>query len=320
MSFSNQSCSNPSTFLLTGVPGLESQHIWIAIPLCIMYIITLLGNGAVLFVVKQDVTLHEPMYYFLSMLAVIDLVFSTAVVPKMLSVFWLDDREISYEFCFLQMFFILFLTAMESGVLLAMAIDRYVAICKPLRYKAILTNPKIALMGLLSLARGVTVVPPLTCLLTSLSYCRTNVIPHSYCDHVTVVKLATTDTSVSDLYSIVVATGLVGVDAICIAFSYGMILHSLLRLPSHEARHKAFSTCSSHIGVILLFYSGGILSMYLHMLGLSIPRHSHVLFADVYFVLIPMLNPVIYGMKTKQIRKQILKLFCPRKLFAEVTI
>nr|XP_006126623.1 olfactory receptor 52E2-like [Pelodiscus sinensis] len=309
MSASNQSCPDPSLFLLTGIPGLESQHVWIAIPICIIYIMALLGNGVVLFVVKQNVTLHEPMYYFLSMLAVIDLVFSTAVVPKMLSIFWLDSREISYESCFLQMFFIYTFAAVESGVLLAMAIDRYVAICNPLRYKAILTNLKIALIGLLSLARAVGIVTPFICFLTSLPYCKSTVIPHSYCEHMAILELAGTDMLVSDKYSVVVATTLVGGDSICIAFSYGMILCSVLRLSSHEARLKAFSTCGSHLCVILLFYVGGLLSMYLHMFDLILPHHTQVLLADLYLVVPPMLNPVVYGLKTKQIRDRVFKLF-----------
>ncbi|XP_006126619.3 olfactory receptor 52E4-like [Pelodiscus sinensis] len=314
MSASNLSCPNPPTFLLTGIPGLESQHVWIAIPFCLMYVLALLGNGTILFVVKQDVTLHEPMYYFLSMLAVIDLVFSTAVVPKMLSIFWLDSGEISYESCFLQMFFIHTFTAVESGVLLAMSYDRYVAICNPLRYKTILTNPKIAMIGLLSLARGLAVVTPLTCLLTSLPFCKTNVIPHSYCEHMAVVELASTYSEVSDLLNVVVATALVVADSICISFSYGMILRSVLRLSSHEARLKAFSTCSSHLCVILLFYMGGLLSMYLHMFDLILARHTQVLLADLYLVVPPMLNPVVYGLKTKQIRDRVFKLFGQRKI------
>ncbi|XP_074866190.1 olfactory receptor 52K2-like [Carettochelys insculpta] len=316
MSAFNQSCPNPDTFLLTGIPGLESQHVWIAIPFCIMYVIALLGNGAVLYVVNKDETLHEPMYYFLSMLALIDLVFSTAVVPKMLSILWLDSKEISYESCFIQMFFIHTFTVMESGVLLAMSYDRYVAICSPLRYKTILTNTKIALIGLMSLARGVGVITSLICFLTNLTYCKTNVIPHSYCEHMAVVELARTDSAVSDRYSVVVATALVGADSICIAFSYAMILRSVLRLSSHEARLKAFSTCGSHICVILLFYVGGLLSMYQHVFDMGFTRHTQVLLADLYLIIPPMLNPVIYGMKTRQIREQVFKLMGRRKILA----
>ncbi|XP_074868683.1 olfactory receptor 52E4-like [Carettochelys insculpta] len=277
----NQSCPNPSTFLLTGIPGLETQHIWIAIPICLMYMITLLGNGAVLFIVKQDETLHEPMYYFLCMLALIGMLFSTTVVPKMLSIFWLDSKVISYKSCFIQMFFVLFLVTVESGVLVAMAVDRYVAICNPLR---------------------------------------TNVIPHSFCDHVAVVNLATSDTSVSDSYIVAVAPVIVVADYICIAFSYGMILRSVFRLSPHEVRFKALSTCGSHFCILLFFYLGGIFSMYLHVFDLRVPHHIHTLVSDLYFVFTPMLNPVIYGMKTKQIRKWIFKLFGQKWIFAESSV
>ncbi|XP_030411242.1 olfactory receptor 52B2-like [Gopherus evgoodei] len=285
-----------------------------------MYVIALLGNGTVLFIVKQEQTLHEPMYYFLSMLAVIDLVFSTAVVPKMMSIFWLDSRDISFEACFLQMFFIHTFTVVESRVLLAMSLDRYMAICNPLRYNTIITSPKIAQIGLLSLARGVGVVMPLTCLLTSLPYCKMNVIPHSYCEYMAVMELACADSAVTDLYSIVVAAALVETDFVFIAFSYGIILRSVLRLSSQEARLKAFSICGSHVCVILLFYLGGLFSMYLHIFKLGLAPHIQVLVADLYLVVPPMLNPVNYGIKSKQIRKGVFKLFGQRKSLAEPSI
>lgn len=308
MSSSNQTNANSLPFLLTGIPGLEDLHIWFSIPFCFMYIMTLLGNIMILLAVRLDKSLHEPMYYFISMLAVIDLIFSTAVVPKLLGVFWLGSREIVFEACFIQMFFIHTSTAVESGVLLAMSFDRYIAICNPLRYSTILTSSRTTQIGLLSLARGAAVMTPLMCLLTSLPYCKSRVIPHSYCEHMAVVKLACADPSVSDLYSIIVATLLVGTDSVFITLSYGMILRSVLRLPSQEARLKALSTCGSHICIILLFYIGGLLSMYLQMFSFGLAPHVQVLVADFYLTVPPMLNPFIYGLKVKQIRRGIFRL------------
>ncbi|NXK54791.1 O52K1 protein, partial [Chauna torquata] len=308
MSSPSQSNSSSLPFLLMGIPGLEDLHIWFSVPFCFVYIMTLLGNSTVLLAVRLDKNLHQPMYYFISMLAVIDLIFSTAVVPKMLGVFWLGSREIVFEACFIQMFFIHTFTAVESGVLLAMSFDRYVAICKPLRYTTILTSTRTIQIGLLSLARGAAVMTPLMCLLTSLPYCKTRVIPHSYCEHMAVVELACADPSVSDLYSVVMATLLVGTDSVFITFSYGMILRSVLRLPSREARLKALSTCGSHISIILLFYVGGLLSMYLQMFSFGLAPHTQVLVADFYLTVPPMLNPIIYGIKMKQIRGGVFRL------------
>ncbi|NXB97864.1 O52K2 protein, partial [Orthonyx spaldingii] len=307
MSAPNRSNTSPP-FLLMGIPDLEVFHVWISIPFCVTYNMTLLGNILVLLAVGLDRSLHEPMYCFIAMLAVIDLVFSTAVVPKMLSVFWLGSREIGFEACFIQMFFIHTFTAAESGLLLAMSLDRYVAICHPLRYSTILSGPRAVQAGLLSLARAVGVMVPLMCLLTSLPYCSSRVIPHSYCEHMAVVGLACAHTAPSHRYSLGMATLLVGTDSALIAFSYCMILRAVLRLPAHRARLRAFGTCGSHAFVILIFYVGGLLSMYLQVFTLSLAPHVQVLVADFYLTVPPMLNPLVYGVKVKQIQEGICKL------------
>ncbi|XP_015283941.1 PREDICTED: olfactory receptor 51E2-like, partial [Gekko japonicus] len=174
-------CSNPTTFILMGIPGLEAAHFWIAFPFCSMYVIALLGNVTVLCVVKREPTLHLPMYHFLCMLATIDLVLCTSTVPKMLGIFWFHSHTIGIKACVAQMFFIHGFSAVESGVLLAMAFDRYVAICAPLRYTAILTSSVIAKIGWAAFMRGIGFMTPLTCLVSRLPFCGSNVIAHSYC-------------------------------------------------------------------------------------------------------------------------------------------
>ncbi|KAM9300304.1 LOW QUALITY PROTEIN: olfactory receptor 52K2-like [Morus bassanus] len=285
-------------------PGLEALHVRISIPFCFTYIMTLLGNNMGLLTVRLDKSLHEPMYYFISTSAVISLIFSTAVVPKMLGVFWLDTREISFQACLIQMFFTHTFTAVESGVLLAMSFDQYIAICNPLRYNTILTSSR-TVQALLSLARGPGVMTFLMCLLTSLPYCKTRVIPRSYCEHMAMVELAA-NPSVSDLYSLIVATLLVGTDSVFITFSYGMILKSVMRLPSQEAC-LALRTCRSHVSIILLFYIGGLFSMYPRMFFFGLVPHIQVLVADFYLTVPPMLRPLI-GIKMKQIQEGIFKL------------
>ncbi|XP_009708150.1 PREDICTED: olfactory receptor 52K2-like [Cariama cristata] len=305
MSYPNH--SSPSSFILTGIPGLEDVQFWIAFPFCTMYFMAVLGNITLLLVIRMDSNLHLPMFYFLSMLAAIDLVLTTSTMPKLLSIFWFRSHEINFEGCVAQMFFIHSFSMVESGVLLTMAFDRYVAICKPLRYSAILTGPTIAKLGLAAAVRGITIMTPVMCMVTSLSYCGPHVIHHSYCEHMSVVKLACGDTRPNSIYGITAATVVVGSDSILITVSYMLILREVIGL-SREARLKSFSTCGSHIGVILLFYTPGLFSFYTQRWGQSIPAHLRILMADLYLLVPPMLNPLIYGMRTKPIWDRVVSL------------
>nr|XP_006126624.1 putative olfactory receptor 52P1 [Pelodiscus sinensis] len=308
--------SSPSTFFLMGIPGLEAKHFWIAFPFCAMYLVALLGNSTLLFVIKTEPSLHLPMYYFLCMLAGIDLVLTSSTVPKILSIFWFRSHEIGFECCMVQMFFIHGFSAVESGVLLAMAYDRYIAVCRPLHYSAILTDAVIAKMGSAAFLRGLGLMTPLTCLVSRLPYCGPRLISHSYCEHMAVVKLACGGTTPNDVYGITAATFVVGSDSIFIAVSYILILQAVLNLSSREARWKSFSTCGSHVCVILVFYTPGLFSFYTQRWGQNIPMHIRILLADLYLLVPPMLNPIIYGMKTKQIRGRLLRLFYPKRIQA----
>ncbi|NXW07894.1 O52K1 protein, partial [Fregetta grallaria] len=306
MSYPNH--SGPSSFILTGIPGLEDAHFWIAFPFCTMYFMAVLGNITLLLVIRMDPSLHLPMFYFLSMLAAIDLVLTTSTMPKLLGIFWFHSHEINFEGCVAQMFFIHSFSTVESGVLLTMAFDRYLAICKPLHYSAILTGPTIVKLGLAAVVRGITIITPLTCMVTSLSYCGPRIIRHSYCEHMSVVKLACGDTRPNSIYGITAATVVVGSDSILIAVSYMLILREVIGLSSRKARLKSFGTCGSHIGVILLFYMPGLFSFYTQRWGQRIPAQLHILMADLYLLVPPMLNPFIYGMRTKPIRERVLSL------------
>ncbi|XP_034616960.1 olfactory receptor 52E4-like [Trachemys scripta elegans] len=304
--------TNPSTFILVGIPGLEAAHVWISIPFCTMYIIAILGNFTILFIVRRERSLHGPMYYFLCMLAVTDLVISTTTIPKMLSNFWFNSREISFSACLIQMYFIHCFSTMESGILLAMAFDRYVAICHPLRHSTILTNSVVAKIGLgLVLRSGILALlyPFLT---KQWPYCRTNIIPHSYCVHIAVVKLACADIRISSYYGLFDLFSVIGMDVFFIAVSYTLILRAIFRLPTKDARLKTFGTCISHLCAILALYIPEFFSL-MYRFGHSVPLHFLILIANVFHPVPPVLHPIIYGVRTKQIRGRLLQLFTQKE-------
>ncbi|XP_048349938.1 olfactory receptor 52I2-like [Sphaerodactylus townsendi] len=301
--------SSPSAFFLIGISGLESAHPWLGLPFCIMYIVALLGNSALLLAIRLDRTLHNPMFYFLGMLGVIDVVMATSTVPKMLDIFWEGSPKIGSNACFIQMFLIHSVTAMESGVLLAMAFDRYVAIGHPLRYEAILTPRRVAQIGLAILVRGVLFMVPLSWMVSNLPYCASRRIPHSYCEHMAVVKLACVDSTASHVYIVAGSTLIVGSDTAFIAVSYGLVLRAVRKLSEKAEQLKAFSTCSSHLCVMLLYYLPGMASIYMQGFRQGAPPHAQVLLADLYLILPPTLNPVIYSIRMKQVRKALRRVF-----------
>ncbi|XP_030055161.1 olfactory receptor 51E2-like [Microcaecilia unicolor] len=306
---SNATGFSHSSFILIGIPGLEAAHIWIAFPLCSIYIITLLGNTTILFIIKTEPSLHEPMYIFLSILAVIDLLLSTSTMPKMLMLLWFDRTEISFDACLIQMFLIHSLSAIESTILVAMAFDRFIAICHPLTHASILTIPVIAKVALMAIVRGVLFFAPFPLLIMRLPFCRNNVLSHSYCVHQDVMKLACADITPSIVYGLLAILLVMGVDSLLIFLSYVIILRTVLKLASRQERLKAFNTCVSHLCAVLTFYIPLIGLSVIHRFGNSLAPTAHNFMGNVYLLVPPALNPIVYGVKTKQIRRRALKIF-----------
>ncbi|XP_076968244.1 olfactory receptor 51F1-like [Tamandua tetradactyla] len=302
------SMSNFPTFLLTGIPGLQSVHAWISIPFCCLYVTAISGNAMVLFVIITQQSLHEPMYYFLSLLSAADLGLTVSTMSTTLGIFWFDSSEISLDTCIIQMFFLHGFTFMESGVLVAMAFDRYVAICDPLRYTTILTNSRIIQMCTLVMICTVLLIVPLLLLLKQLSFCRDNVLSHSYCYHPDVLKLACSDTQANSICGLIDLILTIGIDTSCIVLSYLLIIRSVLNITSPEERHKVLSTCVSHIGAVAIFYIPMMSLSLLHRYGHSAPKLVHSTMANIYLLLPPVLNPIIYSVKSKQICKAVFNL------------
>ncbi|KAM4697243.1 olfactory receptor 52K2-like [Discoglossus pictus] len=302
--------THPHTFILLGIPGLEAIHCWLSIPFCFMYMVAFIGNCTIFFIIIFEKSLHEPMYIFVAMLSATDIVLSSSTLPKMLSIFWFNSHEILFEACLTQMFFIHSFTAMESGFFLAMALDRYVAICNPLRHTSILNNTTVLVIGLSVVVRAVVFFSPHPFIVKTLVFCESNIIPHTYCEFMAVMKLSCGDSSVSENYSMIVAALIGAFDLLCTTTSYTLIIQSVFMLPSKEASFKAFKTCTSHICVILVFYSTAVFTFLMRRLNYQIAPQTHITVANIYLLVPPMLNPIIYGVRTKKIRQRIVSIVC----------
>ncbi|XP_062054171.1 olfactory receptor 52A5-like [Lepus europaeus] len=310
----NGSVFMPSVFTLIGIPGLESVQCWIGIPFCAMYIIAVVGNSLIIVIVKNENSLHMPMYMFLAMLAATDIALSTCILPKMLGIFWFNMPEISFDACLLQMGLIHSFQATESGVLLAMALDRYVAICNPLRHATFFSRQLLTYIGVAVTLRPIILtIPSLLLIKCRLRLYRTTIVAHSYCEHMAIVKLAAEDVRVNKIYGLFVAFTILGFDIIFITLSYLQIFITVFQLPEKEARFKAFNTCIAHICVFLQFYLLAFFSFFAHRFGSHIPPYVHILLSSLYLLVPPFLNPIVYGVKTKQIRDNVLKMFCSKQ-------
>ncbi|KAM6172894.1 olfactory receptor 51A4-like [Erethizon dorsatum] len=309
MELTNSSWFQPTSLLLMGIPGLEAVQIWFSIPLCIMYLIAFLGNCTILFVIKTTSTLHEPQYIFLSMLAATDVGLSLSTLPTVLKVFLLNHREVEFHLCLTQMFFIHTFSSMESAILLAMAFDRFVAVRNPLRYTVVLTLHRITGMGFVAVVRGVVLMAPLPILLKRLPFCKGVILSHGYCYHPDVMKLACGPVRVNIVYGLSLVFCSFGIDSVFIVISYIFILKTALGIASGDGQFKALNTCVSHIFTVFIFYVPLIMLALIHRFGAFKSPILHVTMANLFLFLTPVLNPLVYSLKTKQIRSAVGKVF-----------
>lgn len=300
-------------FILVGL----SKYSEIQLPLFFLfmgiYIVTVAGNLGLVTLIRLNSHLHTPMYYFLFNLSFIDLCYSSTITPKLLVNFVSEMNTISYAGCMTQLFFYCFFVSAECYVLTVMAYDRYVAICKPLLYNVTM-SPKVChlLVVIVYVGAFIGAWAHTGCMLR-LTFCDANTINHYMCDILPLLELSCTSTHINELVVLIVVGFDVGVTGLIVMISYALILSSILCIHSAEGRSKAFSTCSSHVIVVFVFFGSGAF-MYLHpssVLSMDQGKVSTVF----YTIVVPMLNPLIYSFRNKEV-KVALKKSLSRKIFS----
>ncbi|XP_039107548.1 olfactory receptor 7G2-like [Hyaena hyaena] len=295
-----------SEFLLLGLtedPELQSLLFCLFLS---MYLVTILGNLLIILAVSSDSHLHTPMYFFLSNLSFTDICLSTTTIPKMLVNIQAQNQRITYRGCLTQVGFVLAFGGFENFLLAAMAYDRYVAICHPLRYTVIMNPQLCVLLILLSLFFSVVVALLHSLMVLRLSFCKDLEIPHFFCELAQVIKLACSDTLINNILIYFVASLFGGIPLSGIIFSYTQIFSSVLRMPSAGGKLKAFSTCGSHLSVVSLFY-GTVVGVYISSVVTDSSKKTAV--ASVMYVVVPqMMNPFIYSLRNRDMKGALRKL------------
>ncbi|KAM4889392.1 olfactory receptor 7D4-like [Thomomys bottae] len=277
-----------------------------------MYMITVLGNLLIILAVTSDHHLHTPMYFFLSNLSFVDICFTTTTVPKMLVNLQTQRKNISYPECLTQMYFFMMFGGMDNFLLIIMAFDRFVAICHPLNYQVIMNPHFCGLLVLVSWLIMFCVAMLHILLMLPLTFSMGTEIPHFFCELAQVLQVASSDTLLNTI-CLYLSAALFGVfPATGILFSYCQILSSLMKMSSTASKHKAFSTCGSHLCVVCLFY-GTALGVYLSS-AVSYSPHRSMVASVVYAAVTPLLNPFIYSLRNKDVERALERLL--RRLVA----
>ena len=298
--------SHITEFLLLGLTSDPKQQVWLFASFLAMYLVNVGGNSVIIAAIRGDAHLHTTMYFFLSNLSLVDICFTTVIVPQILVNMLTQRKAILFAQCLAQMYFFVAFGITDSFLLAAMALDRYVAICHPLHYTTTM-NPRrcfqlVTASWLVSHLHSLTH----TILMARLSFCGPNVIHHFFCDVQPLLTLSCSNTSLNELLAFTEGSFVIMSPFIFITVSYVYITRAVLRVPSGRGRYKVFSTCGSHLTVVTLFY-GTVISVYIR------PSSTYSVMKDrvitvIYTVVIPMLNPFIYSLRNKDMKQAMKKL------------
>lgn len=301
-----ENISEVTEFILVGLTDTVKLQLPLFIIFTLIYFTTLIGNLGMIVLILLDSQLHTPMYFFLSNLSLVDCVYASAVTPKVMLGFLTGDKIMSYNACATQMFFFAAFATTESFLLASMAFDRHTAVCKPLHYTTTMTSTMCILLVTGSYISGLLQSSIHVSLTFRLSFCHSNVVNHFFCDIPPVLAISCSDIHTNEIVLFTLASFNVIFTLLIILNSYLFISVAILRMNSAEGQRKAFSTCTSHLTAVSIFY-GTIIFMYLQ------PSSDHSMDTDkiasvFYTMVIPMLNPLVYSLRNKEVKSAFTKI------------
>ncbi|XP_016041505.1 olfactory receptor 9S13-like [Erinaceus europaeus] len=302
--------SEVTEFILLGFRTHPKLQVLLFLVFLLIYMVTLTGNISMIIVIKMDSRLHTPMYFFLRNLSYLDLCYSTVIAPKTLANFLSNEKKISYNGCATQFFFFALFVTTEGFLLAVMAYDRFSAICSPLLYPVHM-SPKVCVR----LVTGSYVCGCINSIVQtgftfSLHFCGENRLDHFFCDVPALIKISCVDTFVNEIVLFVLSALIIIVTTTVILVSYAYILSTVLKIPSSHGRSKTFSTCGSHVAVVSIFY-GTVFFMYAQPGAISSPQEDKIV-AVLYTLVIPMLNPLIYSMRNRDVKDSVKRILCKK--------
>ncbi|XP_051822805.1 olfactory receptor 5B12-like [Antechinus flavipes] len=292
--------SEVNEFILKGITDDPELQVPLFIMFTLIYLITLVGNLGIVSLISWDSHLHTPMYFFLSNLSLVDFGFSSTITPKVMSGLLRGDKVISFNGCATQLFFFASFGTIESFLLASMAYDRHAAVCKPLHYTTTMTSTVCVHLVSGAYFCSFLAISIVTGNIFSLSFCRSNILEHFFCDVTPLLLLSCSDIHLTEVLVFIIGLFTVSSPLLIIFTSYLLIFITILKIRSTEGRQKAFSTCASHLTAVSIFY-GTIMFMYLQ------PSSNHSMGSDkivsvFYTMVIPMLNPLVYSLRNKDVK------------------
>ncbi|CAO2596775.1 Olfactory receptor 1165 [Lemmus lemmus] len=292
--------SSVTTFILVGFSEYPQLQIPLFLLFLTIYSVTLMGNLGIIVVIRISPRLHTPMYFFLSHLSFLDMCYSSVFTPKLLQILVMEDRTISFRGCMTQFFFICMFVITEMFMLAVMAYDRFVAVCNPLLYTVVMSPKLCALLVAGTYMWGVFCSSMITYSLLQLSYCGPNIINHFGCEYSAILSLSCSDPTFSQVVCLIISIFNETFSLLIILASYIFIVVTIIKMPSKEGRRKGFSTCASHL-IVVTIYHGTLIFIYLR------PSTGHSMDIDkmtsvFYTLIIPMLNPLIYSLRNKDVK------------------